>query len=257
MILSRRASLGNVMLDELHETILIQKMEPGIAQQSINATDRMGGFGQRVTGEHWSSIDAKVSFTIMLYKHDMELRRQVFDTVIAWAKANQWLEFSNMPDRHLYVDKVILPDSGDLFKQEAEYTITFRAYNVPFWQQIKPNTANVKNITEGSTQIEVGGTAPSVLDISFRNISGKTIQNISINAAGKRMVLNDVNLGASETLKVTHGTDGLLKITAGSRNVYGIYTGDDDLLVEPGMRTVSISATRAGELTVTNYGRFY
>ena len=257
MILSRRAALDGVQLDEVHQKVVIRSIDPGISKQNITAVDRMGGAGQRVTGEHWSTIDATVTFAINVPKREMELRRQIFDAVISWAMGGKWLTFNNMPDRRLYVDKVVLPSSGDLWNWQAEYTITFRAYNVPFWQQAEPVVVKKANITKGSVVIDVGGTAESVLDITFKNISGKEITNFKVTVDGKALTLNGVKLGGTETLKITHGTDGLLKITAGNRNVYAIYTGDDDLTVKPGKRTVTIEATRAGELTLTSYGRFF
>ena len=257
MILSRRAALDGVQLDEVHQKVVIRSIDPGISKQNITAVDRMGGAGQRVTGEHWSTIDATVTFAINVPKREMELRRQIFDAVISWAMGGKWLTFNNMPDRRLYVDKVVLPSSGDLWNWQAEYTITFRAYNVPFWQQAEPVVVKKANITKGSVVIDVGGTAESVLDITFKNISGKEITNFKVTADGKALTLNGVKLGGTETLTINHGTDGLLRIKAGSRNVYGIYTGDDDLTVKPGKRTVTIEATRAGELTVTSYGRFF
>lgn len=257
MILSRRASLDGVMLDELHEEIIIKSIDPGIGKQTISAVDRAGLYGQRITDEHWSTIDATVTFGINTYKRKMELRNEIFDDAIAWALSGNWLVFNTMPGKRLRVDKVVLPSRGDLWDINAEYTITFRAYHVPYWQQATPTTVKKNNITNGSVSIEVGGTAPSVLDIAFRNISGKEITNFSVKAGNKTLTLNGVKLGAAETLKISHGTDGLLKITAGSRNVYSIYTGDNDLLVKPGVNTVTVNATRAGELTVTNYGRYY
>ena len=156
----------------------------------------------------------------------------------------------------MYVDKIVLPGPGDLWERTHEYTITFRAYNVPFWQQITPNSAKVNNITNGNVTLDVGGTAPSVLDIAFRNISGKVIQNFAATAGGNTITLNDVNIGVNETLEITHGTDGLLRMTCGNRNVYSLYRGADDLTVNPGSVTVKVTATRAGELTITNTGRF-
>lgn len=256
MILSRRVTLGGVQLDELHEAIVIQSIDPGIPNETVSASDKMGGFGQRITGQHWNMLESSVTFAINVPKREMILRNEILDLVKAWAKAKQWLIFSNMPDRQMYVDKVVLPGPGDLWEWTHEYTITFRAYNVPFWQQITPNITKVNSITNGSVPFEVGGTAPSVLDIAFRNISGKVIQNFAVTAAGKTITLNDVNIGANETLRISHGTDGLLRILSGNRNVYSLYRGSDDLAVNPGSVTVKITATRAGELTVTNTGRF-
>ena len=50
MILSRRVALGGVQLDEIHEAIVIRSIDPGVPNETINAVERMGGAGQRITG---------------------------------------------------------------------------------------------------------------------------------------------------------------------------------------------------------------
>lgn len=257
MILSRRASLGGVQLDELHEAIVIRSTDPGVPSEDVSNTARMGGYGQRQTGQHWNALEASVTFAIDVYKRQLALRDEIFDLVMAWAKAKQWLEFSHMPGKRLYVDKVILPGRGDLWEWTKGYTVGFRANSVPFWQQSEPNTLVKKSISNGSVTMDIGGTAPSVLDVKFRNISGKTIPNFAVKAGKNRIELKGVNLGGTETLTISHSAEGWMKITAGSRNVYDIYTGADDLYVEPGKVTVTVEAVRAGELTLTSYGRFY
>lgn len=259
MILSRRVSFNGVMLDELDNSIVIRSIDPGVPKDNIQATDRMGGWGQRVTGQHWSTVEATVTFAIDIPKREMNRRREVFDLAIAWA-ANKtgWLEFNTITDRHLWVDKVVIPGGGDMWNWTNEFTFVFRAYAVPFWESITPTAATVNSVSSYGIPIDIGGTAPGVLDVSFKNVSGAMIPNIAITAAGKTLTLNGVNLTASETLMITHphGNGGLLQIKAGSRNVYGLRTGADDLVVNPGSANVILSASRAGNLTVTNYARW-
>lgn len=259
MILSRRARFDGVQLDELDESIVIRSIDPGVPKEDTTATDKMGGWGQRVTGSHWKIVEAAVTFAIDIPKTEMNRRRNVFDQAIAWAANKKaWLEFNTIDDRHLWVDKVVVPGGGDMWNWTSEYTIIFRAYAVPFWESITPTTVAVNSVSSYGIPIDIGGTAPGVLDISFRNVSGATISNIAITAAGKTLTLNGVNLTASETLSITHphDTGGLLRIYAGGRNVYGLRTGADDLVVYPGRVNVVLSASRAGNLTVTNYSRW-
>ena len=96
----------------------------------------------------------------------------------------------------------------------------------------------------------------SVLDVSFRNMSGMTINNFWVQANGNRITLSNLGLGGSDTLAISHGTDGMLRITAGGSSVYNRYTGADDLYVNPGSVAVDFAADRAGILTVQNYGRW-
>lgn len=256
MILSKRVALGGVQLDELHDAIVIRSIDPGVPKESISAVSRMGGWGQRMTGQHWDTLEVSVTYAIDIPKREMILRRQVFEAVTAWALKKGWLTVNWMEGRRFWVDKVIIPGSGDLWNWTDEYTIVFRAYNVPFWQDELPANAVSNTAASGRVWIQVGGNMPTVLDATFQNRSGMTINNLWVQAAGRRITLANLGLGGSSTLTISHGTDGLLQIKIGSTSVYSKYTGADDLIVNPGNVAVDYSADRAGTLTVQSYGRW-
>lgn len=256
MILSKRVALGGVQLDELHDAIVIRSIDPGVPKESISAVSRMGGWGQRMTGQHWDTLEVSVTYAIDIPKREMILRRQVFEAVTAWALKKGWLTVNWMEGRRFYVDKVIIPGSGDLWNWTDEYTIVFRAYNVPFWQDELPANAVSNTAAGGRVWIQVGGNMPTVLDATFQNRSGMTINNLWVQAAGQRITLANLGLGGSSALTISHGTDGLLQIKIGSTSVYSKYTGADDLIVNPGNTAVDYSADRAGTLTVQSYGRW-
>lgn len=257
MILSRRVALNGVNLDELHDSIVIRSVDPGVPSETIQAANRMGGSGQRITGEHWETLEVSVAFAIDISKRDMQLRRTVFDTAIDWARQKGWLTLNWMTGRRMYVDKVIYPSSGDMWAWTDEYTITFRAYHVPFWQaDTAVQSSTVTAATSGNVTIQVNGDTESVLDILFANKSGATANSFSVTAAGNTIALTGMGLGGSDTLRIHHGTDGILRILAGNASVYEKYTGDDDLYVSPGNIAVSYTSDRAGILTVQNYGRW-
>ena len=256
MILQRRAALGTSQLDELDEKIVIRSIDPGVPRENIQAVSRMGGAGQRVTSQHWETLDVSVVWAINVPKKELAERRRIFDLVNSWALQKGWLTVSEMPDRQMYVDKVIVPGSGDLWDWTAEYTTTFRAYNVPFWQSTTPVAVANGNITSGTMRITVPGNVDSVLDITAKNISGSAISNIAFSAAGKTLTLNGVNLASGATLEISHGTDGLLRITAGGTSKYSIKTGADDLTVSPGAVNVGVSSGGALQVTVRCTGRY-
>lgn len=256
MILSRRVALGGVQLDEIHEAIVIRSIDPGVPNETINAVERMGGYGQRITGQHWNTLDVQVSYAIDVPKDQMELRRQIFEAVNAWALRKGWLTVNYMTNRRMYVDKAVIPGSRDLWEWTNEFTITFRAYSVPFWQDEIPSQAVSGIAASGNVTVQVGGNVESVLDATFQNKSGMTIQNFRITAAGNTIQLSGISLGGNASLSISHGTDGLLRIMKGSTSIYNKYTGADDLYVRPGWASVSYTADRAGILTVQNYGRY-
>ena len=117
MILSRRVSLGGVHLDSLDNSIVIQSVQPGVPHESVNAVNRMGGFGQRVTSQHWETLEVNVTFAINLPKNQLAARRTVFDKVMKWANVKGWLETNQMPGKRVYVEKAVFPSGGDMRKR--------------------------------------------------------------------------------------------------------------------------------------------
>jgi len=256
MKLSRRVSLGGDQLDKIDDSIVIRGIDTGAANESISAVSRMGGSGQRVTGSHWNTLDVSVSYAIDIPKKQLALRREVFEKVNAWARKAGWLRVNFMENRRMYVDKVIYPSAGDLRDWTDEYTITFRAYNVPFWQEETPTTYTSGTTAKGSTSMTVNGHVQTVVNATFTNKSGVSFNNLTIKAGSSEIKLAGLGLGGSEKLTVTHGNDGLLKITKGSTSVYSKMSGADDLYVNPGKNTIAFEADRAGVWTFESYGRY-
>ena len=223
MILSRRVALGGQQLDELHERIVIRSVDVGVPHENVRAESLMGHFGQRIVDQHWENLEVTVTYAIDVPKRNMALRRQIFETVNKWAMQKGWLTVNWMEDRRMYVDKVVYPSAGDMWNWTDEYTIAFRAYGLPFWMAVTPTQVNV-NETSGGTRL------------SFSNLG----------------------LGGSETLNITHGTDGLLRCRIGGRSVYNkLEAGSSDrLMAAPGMLAVQMSASRAGNLSVRHYGGY-
>ena len=225
MILSKRVALGGVQLDQVHERIVIRRIDAGVPHEEIQAVSRMGGAGQRVTGQHWETLDVTVG---------------------------------HMPDRRMWVEKVILPSAGDVWDWTAEFRITFRSYGVPFWQDAYPTRVSNNSIQSGRMTIGVRGQVRTVIVVSFKNNGSAAISDFSVNAGGSTIILSGIGLAVNETLEIFHTEDGLLKITAGGRNVFGKRTAGsaDDLYVTPGSRYVDISTSQPGKATLSCYGRY-
>lgn len=257
MILSRRVALNGVQLDQIDNAIVIRKVDAGAPTLSVNAVSRMGSVGQRVTSEHWEMLEVMITYAIDLGKRQMARRKEIFDAVNAWAMGKGWLTVNWMTNRRMWVDKVIVPNGGDMWDWTGEYTIVFRAYSVPFWQEENPASV-AANLTSGSVVLGVGGNVQTVIDLTFKNTSGSTINTFSVSAGGNTISLSDIGLLNGETLQIHHGTDGLLRIVIGSRSVYNKRAagGADDLYVQPGNVTVSVTAGGSGRLIVTCCGRY-
>ena len=256
-------ALNDNQLDELDERILVLGVNDGAGRETLNAVSRFGGVGQRVTSRHRDTLDITVSFGLRIKAGDMAARSVLFEKVVGWAQDGGWLTVNYKPKRRIYVVCAQLPAPGDLAEWTAEYSIVFRAYGVPYWQMDSPVQINMNSTRAATRTMEIPGTAPTVLDVSFRNLSGMEIATFSIQAGGNRFILENLGLLANETLAIDHTAEGLVRIriqsaTGAWRSVLGRRTAasSDDLTVKPGSVQWTVTAQRAGRLTVSCYGRY-
>ena len=258
MVLTRRVALGGAQLDEVSNKIVIRGINTGIPHEKIDAVNRMGGWGQRITMQHWSTMDVIVRFAIDVPKKNLAQRRTIWEEVVSWALQKGWLTVDYMPNRRMYVDKVILPSSGDLWTWTDDFQITFLAYNVPFWQDVNPPSVAYRGVSSWTATIGVPGQFGTVADVTFHNATNDTMTSFSITTAGKTIALSGISLAGGADLVISHGTDGLLRVTAGSTSVFDKITAasSDDLYIDPGTAAISMTAGKSGNITVSCYGRY-
>lgn len=258
MILSRRIALNGQNLDELHGSIVIQGIEFKAPSENIQTINKIGGTGLRVVSQRYESLEVAVHWAMNVPKTDLFLRRSIFEDVERWAMQTGWLTVNYAPGRRLYVDKTVLTDPGDLRSWTDEYTITFRAYSVPFWQDEIPAEVIKTSFSGGNFDIYVPGAFRTVADVEFKNTSGSTLDTFSIGVGGNTISLTSLGIANNGTLTITHGTDGLLKIMAGSTSAYSKRSAGsaDDLYCDPGTAGVSVTTQRSGNLKVSIFGRY-
>ena len=260
MILAKRIALNGNYLDAQDTSIVIRRIDPGVPKESVSAVSLMGGYGQRMTMQHFDTLEVSVTFAIDKPKKSMDERRAVFDKAIAWASQKGWLTVNWMENRRMYVDKVVYPSSGDMWNWTDEYTIVFRAYGVPFWQD--DTTTEAQNTLSAGTAktitLTAAGTVETVMDVEYTNTSRSTCTTFKIEIAGKTLELTGLTLAQNKSLIITHGTDGILEITEDGVSAYGKQTGGgmDDLYIQPGENSIRVTAQRAGNITLSCYGRY-
>lgn len=261
MILKHRVALDGIELDSLDNRIMVLGTTEAAAKETLTAVSKFGA-GQRLTARHRDTIDVTVRFGIKGPRDD-NARSLLFDRVAGWASDGGWLTINYRPDRRLRVVCAQLPAVGDYAEWNTEYSITFRALGVPYWQQVTPASVTA-NVTRTITRtLEVGGTAASPLELSYTNTSNTAINTLSVTANGRTIALNGVMLSIGETLTIDHDDDGLQRIritgqSGTSRSAMRARTAEsaDEIWLTPGMCQISFTADQSGRLTLWSYGRY-
>lgn len=262
MKLSRRIAINGNQLDQVDPSIVIRSIDPGTTKETVQTSGKAGGSGQRITEKHWDSLEVSVSYAINIPKKQLAARRAVFDAVNAWALQKGWVTINYMPGKRMYNQSVTIPSSGDLWEWESEFTITFRAYGVPFWQDSQAATATIEEEDSGSGSITVPGVAKTVCEADITNESSGTINTLEVNAGSSSFSFTNLGLEAGERLVIGHYAEtgdlyirkytGLVATSVMDKRTGG---SDDDLFVNPGANAVTITGGTVSA-TVSAYGRY-
>ena len=258
MQLLHRVALNGLQLDEIDPRIIIKSVGEGAGRETVGSVNKGSGDGTRITGKRRDTVEVAVRFGLNIRRNQLQDRSDIFELVNAWAVKGGYLTINYKAGRRLYCDEVTVPGAGDQYNRTNEYTITFRAHEIPYWEQDPATSAATGTGTSATGSIQVMGSARTVCDAELRNMSGANIASATVTVAGRSMTFADLGLGANETLRISHDARGVLSIKIGSRSVMAkrTETSADDLYAEPGANGFSFSAQRACRLTVSCRGRF-
>ena len=259
MQLAHRVALNGVQLDEIDPRIIIKGIEEGAGKESVGSVS-LGSFdGTRIAGrKRRDTVDVQVRFGLNIRRDQLQDRSDIFEAVNAWAVGGGYLTVNYKAGRRLYCDEVTVPGAGDQWKRTNEYTITFRAHAIPYWQQDPAQSVQTGTGTSGSGAILAAGSARTVCDAELKNMSGANIASATITVNGHIMSFSDLGLAANEALMISHDDRGVLSIKIGTRSVMAKRSDGsaDDLCADPGNNGFSFSAQRACRLTVSCRGRY-
>ena len=263
MVLKHRAAIGGMQLDSVDNRILVLGVASQAAKES-EVTENRGGDGSRFVRVKRDSIEITVKVGIKAKRDDMAGREELMEEIVGWANnVPAWLTTDQKPDRRIWVESVRLPAAGDPWEWTNEFTLTFKACGVPYWQQIEPGIVSVRNVSNWGQYFGVPGNTNSVMNASFQNTSGSSCSSVKITAGSSIIQLTDVGLANGETLVIDHREDGLLRIRI--RNSGGTYrsvlnkrtaSSANDLNVKPGSQLIGLNADKSGTVTFSCYGRF-
>jgi hypothetical protein len=178
----------------------------------------------------------------------------------------RWLTYSGRPDRQIRVrleEPALMDNARDA---TATFKITFRAYGVPYWVDKNESRASAVSSTgiSGSVALECPGSARTAADVTLQNMSGATINTVTVDAGGSQISLTGLGMNAGESLVMDHDAEGLLQmgIVNAARTAYRSVMinrsegSADDLYIWPGSVNITFTAQRGCRMTAWARGRY-
>ena len=250
--------LNNQGLHDLDERIIITDVQESAPRMRTVTAANAHYDGQRVTRRTRQSLSLTVSFLIREY--DTARRKHLCSTVCAWANTGGWLTISDRPGQRLRVCCETLPAVSSSLRWTEPLTITFTAWEMPFWQDESPvrTFLSVSAGKAASAVIRPHGDAPcTFLEGSFTNTGTANVSSLTIAAGSSVFHLNDPALiPPGATLTIGYDDNLLLYIRTGDASMLHARSADssDDLTLTPG-RPCAVSITGSQNLSVTLQAR--
>jgi hypothetical protein len=136
---------------------------------------------------------------------------------------------------------------------------------VPYWQEESPQALMRLNTRSEIMILGVNGSEKSVLEASFQNTSGGTVNTFSLDTGESSMSFSGLGLANGETLIIDHDDNGkknLLRLRIRSGNSYRSVLNkrsqdsSNDLEISPGVHRIHMTAGGNGKITISASGRF-
>lgn len=259
MILMHRVALGGVQLDSIDSRIMVKGVatqaaseKPGTAQK---ATD-----GLRYNGTKRESLDVTVRIGLRIYDDEMDEREELMEAVNAWAKKLPgWITTTQKPGRRFWAEAVRTPAPGDPAEWTNEFTYTFTAYALPWWEK---DTATSQALTQSSTgegTLTMPGSTDTVAEVLVQNKSGETINDLVLTVNDTQMTFTGLGLANNGYFTLDHQlVKGVYALRAriGDTSKLNCMSGDDELIMHPGANEISYSAGGAVIATFSARGRY-
>lgn len=253
--------LNGVGMHEISRDVVINSIDENAVTMQTATLASGTRVGQRVTARTRGYLEVDISFSLRNIKN-YQRRADTLDAVNAWAMAGGEMEVNYRPDKRLRVTCDSLPAAGYMRDWTDEYTIAFRAYEIPFWEDARESAVTRTTAGETITIVRMG-TAPTPLCFTCKNMGSGAADTASISAGGHTISFSGLGLAVGETLALDYDESGMQRIrilsqSGSARDAYDARTAEsaDDILLEKANESVTMRAAQRMEWRLSHRGRY-
>lgn len=248
MITRYRAWMDGAALDEIADSIYITDIVEPETQVEVISLPLAGSSGSRLQSNHRRS--KTVLIRLMIREYDVTARKDVLNDILTWAQGSA-LKINDRENQVLYVMLDNSPAVSAL-KWTETLTLSFSAWQVPYWQMETPIIQIAGNVSEQIFRFATDGNVPAPLDFDIVNLGtqGQTVSEVSVSVNDQYSVrFTDLSLQPGETMTYVHDKHGVLIAKIGERSVLGKMTADsDDELLTDVKTQINVVTIRASSV---------
>lgn len=251
MIGRYEAYMNETALSAIDNSIVITDINYKAAKIQRKTNKVYNRVGSRIVKTNVETNSVSISF--MIRELDTIKRQQICQKIAQWALQDGYLRTSDKPWQRLKCVCEEPPIIESTLQWTDTVTITFTAYNPPYWEEINPTTVTLggtNGATSGSANVFVPGDARDTL-VSATITAKASVSSFSVTANGKTFSLSGLSLSSGDVVTIDYDSDLNLRIRNGSTSLMNKRSAAsaDDLTVDCG-KSNSFSFTSSATAVV-------
>jgi len=245
------AILNNIALSSIDSKILILDIKPTKPDLQYNTFKTAKRDGARINRRYIGSIGVTISFGI--YEYNIRKRQDICSEIAKWAKNGGVLETNDRDGQFLRCVCYKQPIVESAMEWTKPLSITFIAYEIPYWQEKQPVSKTITGTSATGTLFVPGSVDGALVEVSAK--ANASVSSFELGVNGRKLTLSGLSLTTNQVVTITYDDEAIQSIKVGSTSILNKRTGVDDLLAKCGENNnLSLSASASVSATFSVRG---
>lgn len=243
--------LNGIALSSIDPKILILDVKP-IQQDIQTSTFRVAHRdGARINRRYVESAGVTISFEI--HEYSIRRRQEICSAIVRWAKNGGELETNDRYGQFLKCVCSKKPYIDSAMKWTTPLSMTFTAYEIPYWQEKIPATVQLTGTSATGSLYVPGNVDGALVEVNAK--ANASLSTVTFGVNGRTLTLSGLSVTANQVIKITYDDQAIQSIKVGSTSLLDKRTGVDDLLANCGEGNVfTLSAGASVDATFSVRG---
>lgn len=236
MISRYEAFLNDIPLSSVSPSILITDIKyqsPVVGYELFNIAKRHGSrIWQRVVEQ------SQVTIEFAIREYSTYNRQTVCNAIVNWAKNGGVLKCNDRPGQRLACVCTEFPHIASVLKWTDTLSITFTAYQRPFWED---ETPTIVTLTSTGSRVQQMAFIPGNIEEALVEVEVEAdddVTSLSFDVGEYQMELSDLTMSEGDSMILYYDDHAIQHINQGLNSLIGNRTGSTDLLARCGEQNV-------------------
>ena len=248
MISRYEAVLNGKQLSAVNKNLLILDIRHTEPERKLETVQLGSGDGLFVLGSHTESAGVQIDFQLRIY--DTATRMKALQAVITWARKGGILTVSDRKDQQLHVVMDKAPVISSAMRWLDTLTVSFKAYGVPYWENIEETKLSLTGKTATGTLKIPGNGGDAMLHVTVTPKAAMT--SLKVTCGSRAINLTELSVPKGTVVTIGYNDKGIFEIKAGTESLLAKRSAAsaDDLRAACGSNTKCTVTSNASCTTV-------